>query len=82
MPVLKLVLTTIFQYSLCLLVFFLLEMAIAIMGFIFPHTMQSVVEESFTVKIIHKYPKNDELSNFIAFAQTEVRMFFYFKPFL
>lgn len=58
-------------YSLCLLIFFLLEMAIAIIGFVFPHTMQSVVEESFTDKIIHKYRENDDLRNFIDFAQKE-----------
>lgn len=29
-------------YSLCLLVFFLLEMAVAVIGFIFPHTMNTV----------------------------------------
>ncbi|XP_046993330.1 tetraspanin-33-like [Schistocerca americana] len=60
-------------YSLCLLVFFLLEMAIAIMGFVFPHTMQSVLEESFTDKIIHTYREDADLQNLIDFAQQEFK---------
>ncbi|XP_063240081.1 tetraspanin-33-like, partial [Bacillus rossius redtenbacheri] len=60
------------QYS-CLLIFFLLEMAIAIMGFVFPHTMQSVLEESFTDKIIHMYHEDVDLQNLIDFAQQEFR---------
>lgn len=61
------------QYSLCLLIFFLLEMAIAIMGFVFPHKMQSVLEEQFTDKIIHTYREDVDLQNLIDFAQQEVR---------
>jgi tetraspanin-33 len=61
-----------FQYSLCLLIFFLLEMGIAIMGFVFPHTMQSLLEENFTDKIIHTYRDDPDLQNFIDFAQQEV----------
>lgn len=38
-------------YSLCLLIFFLAEMAIAIIAFIFPHTMNSVLEDSFTERV-------------------------------
>lgn len=60
------------QYSLCLLIFFLLEMAIAIVGFVFPHSMQSVLEENFTDKIIHTYRDDPDLQNFIDFAQQEV----------
>ncbi|KRT83063.1 Tetraspannin [Oryctes borbonicus] len=60
-------------YSLCLLVFFLLEMGIAIVGFVFPHTMQSVLEENFTDKIIHTYRDDPDLQNFIDFAQQEFR---------
>ncbi|XP_034254530.1 tetraspanin-33-like [Thrips palmi] len=58
-------------YSLCLLVFFLLEMAIAIMGFVFPHTMQSMLEETLSDKIIHMYREDADLQNFIDFAQQE-----------
>lgn len=60
-------------YSLCLLIFFLLEMAIAIMGFVFPHTMQSLLEESFTDKIIHTYREDADLQNLIDFAQQEFK---------
>lgn len=69
------------QYSLCLLIFFLLEMAIAIMGFVFPHTMQSVLEEQFTDKIIHTYREDVDLQNLIDFAQQEVRNFSFFLKF-
>lgn len=60
-------------YSLLLLIFFLLEMGIAIFGFIFPHTMQSLLEENFTDKIIHNYRDDPDLQNFIDFAQQEFR---------
>uniref|UniRef100_A0A1B6F8X5 Tetraspanin n=2 Tax=Proconiini TaxID=565685 RepID=A0A1B6F8X5_9HEMI len=60
-------------YSLCLLILFLLEMAIAIMGFVFPHTLQSILEESFTDKIIHTYRDDVDLQNLIDFAQQEFR---------
>lgn len=60
-------------YSLCLLIFFLLEMAIAIMGFVFPHTMQSMLEESVTDKIIHTYREDADLQNLIDFAQQEFK---------
>ena len=62
-----------FQYSLCLLVFFLLEMGVAIVGFVFPHTLQSLLEESFTDKIIQSYREDPDLQNFIDFGQQEVR---------
>lgn len=42
-------------YSLCLLIFFLLEMAVAIIAFIFPHTMNTVLEESFTDRVSHAW---------------------------
>lgn len=58
-------------YSYCLLVFFLLEMFIAIVLFAFPQPVLSYVEDSFTDKIIHKYRENDDLRNFIDFAQKE-----------
>lgn len=60
------------QYSLCLLIFFLLEMAVAIMGFVFPHAMHSLLEDSFTDKIIHTYRDDPDLQNLIDFAQQEV----------
>lgn len=47
-------------------------MAIAIMGFVFPHTMQSLLEETLSDKIIHMYREDADLQNFIDFAQQEV----------
>ncbi|XP_078053222.1 tetraspanin-14 isoform X2 [Augochlora pura] len=58
-------------YSLSLLVFFLLEMGVAIVGFVFPHTLQSLLEESFTDKIIQTYREDPDLQNFIDFGQQE-----------
>lgn len=60
-------------YSLCLLIFFLMEMGIAILGFVFPHSMQSLLEENFTDKIIHTYRDDPDLQNFIDFAQQEFK---------
>ncbi|KAL0276694.1 UNVERIFIED_CONTAM: hypothetical protein PYX00_004208 [Menopon gallinae] len=58
-------------YSLCLLIFFLLEMALAIIGFVFPHAMNNLLEESFSDKIIHTYREDPDLQNLIDFAQQE-----------
>ncbi|XP_066247983.1 tetraspanin-33-like [Euwallacea similis] len=60
-------------YSLCLLIFFLIEMGIAILGFVFPHRMQTVLEENFTDQIIHTYRDDPDLQNFIDFAQQEFK---------
>lgn len=46
------------------------------MGFVFPHSMQSMLEENFTDKIIHTYRDDPDLQNFIDFAQQEVRYFY------
>lgn len=58
-------------YSMCLLVFFLLEMTVAIVGFVFPTNMNGILEDSFTEKIIHTYRDDPDLQNFIDFAQQE-----------
>ncbi|TDG40641.1 hypothetical protein AWZ03_012937 [Drosophila navojoa] len=58
-------------YSLCLLIFFLMEMAIAIICFVFPQNMNSFLEDQFTDKIIHSYRDDPDLQNFIDFAQIE-----------
>ncbi|KAK0097775.1 hypothetical protein PV326_013814 [Microctonus aethiopoides] len=60
-------------YSWCLLAFFLLEMGVAIVGFVFPHTLQSLLEESFTDKIIQTYREDPDLQNFIDFGQREFK---------
>lgn len=60
-------------YSMCLLLVFLLEMAIAIVGFVFPHNMNTFLEDSLTEKIIHTYRDDPDLQNFIDFAQQEFK---------
>ncbi|XP_059621235.1 tetraspanin-33-like [Phlebotomus argentipes] len=60
-------------YSMCLLMFFLLEMAVAIVGFVFPHNMNSFLEDSFTDKIITTYRDDPDLQNLIDFAQQEFK---------
>ncbi|XP_014088728.2 tetraspanin-33 [Bactrocera oleae] len=60
-------------YTMCLLMFFLLELAIAIMGFVFPHNMNSFLEDKFTDKIIHSYRDDPDLQNLIDFAQLEFK---------
>lgn len=52
-------------------------MGIAIMGFVFPHSMQSMLEENFTDKIIHTYRDDPDLQNLIDFAQQEVSATYY-----
>lgn len=58
-------------YSMCLLLLFLFEMAIAIVGFVFPTNMNTILEDSFTDKIIHTYRDDPDLQNLIDFAQQE-----------
>lgn len=48
-------------------------MGIAIVGFVFPHTLQSLLEESFTDKIIQTYREDPDLQNFIDFGQQKVK---------
>lgn len=57
----------------CLLLVFLMEMAIAIVGFVFPHNMNTFLEDSLTEKIIHTYRDDPDLQNFIDFAQQEFK---------
>lgn len=60
-------------YSLCLLFFFLMEMGIAITGFVFPQNMNTFLEESFTERIIVNYRDDADLQNLIDFAQQEFK---------
>ncbi|KAI8036100.1 tetraspanin-33 [Drosophila gunungcola] len=60
-------------YSMCLLLFFLMEMAIAIICFVFPQYMNTFLEKQFTDKIIHSYRDDPDLQNFIDFAQQEFK---------
>ncbi|KAH8394348.1 hypothetical protein KR215_008874 [Drosophila sulfurigaster] len=60
-------------YSRCLLIFFLMEMVIAIICFVFPQHMNEFVEYQFTDKIIHYYRDDPDLQNFIDFAQQQFK---------
>lgn len=42
------------------------------MGFVFPHSMQSMLEEKFTDNIIRTYRDDPDLQNLIDFAQQRV----------
>ncbi len=50
-------------------------MAVAVVGFVFPHAIQATLEESLTDKIIHSYRDDADLQNFMDFAQKEVTSF-------
>lgn len=58
-------------YSLCLLIFFLCEMGVAVVGFVFPHKAQGYVEEVLTESVIEKYRDDTDLQNLIDFVQQE-----------
>lgn len=60
-------------YSMCLLMFFIMEMTLAIICFVFPQYMNSFLEYQFTDKIIHSYRDDSDLQNFIDFAQQEFK---------
>lgn len=47
-------------------------MFIAVAGFVFPHTMQSLLDETFTDKIITSYREDPDLQNLIDFGQKKV----------
>ncbi|KAG6464486.1 hypothetical protein O3G_MSEX014549 [Manduca sexta] len=58
-------------YSLCLLILFLVEMGGAVCGFVFPRSLHGLLELSFTEKIVHAYRDDQDLQNFIDFAQKD-----------
>ncbi|XP_017139105.1 tetraspanin-33 [Drosophila miranda] len=60
-------------YSMYLLLFFLMEMAIAIVCFVFPQLMNTFLEKEFTETIIHSYRDDPDLQNFVDFAQQEFK---------
>lgn len=60
------------------MIFFLLEMAVAVVGFVFPHAMQATLEEYVTDRIIHSYRDDADLQNLIDFAQQQVNQFIYY----
>ena len=58
-------------YSLCLLVFFLLEMALAAVGFIFPHKLASFLEGTLSDELISNYRDDLDFQNLIDLIQDE-----------
>jgi tetraspanin-33 len=48
-------------------------MFIAVAGFVFPHTMQALLDETFTDKIITSYREDPDLQNLIDFGQKRVK---------
>ncbi|KAH8261979.1 hypothetical protein KR026_012517 [Drosophila bipectinata] len=50
-----------------------MEMAIAIICFVFPQYMNTFLEKQFADKIIHSYRDDPDLQNFIDFAQQEFK---------
>lgn len=61
-----------FQYSFCLLVLFLIEMVVAVFGFVSPRAAKGLLQESLTDRIVHSYREDPDLQNFIDFAQRDV----------
>lgn len=49
-------------------------MAIAVIGFVFPHKLHNMLEENLTDKIIQSYREDLDLQNFIDFAQQKVSL--------
>lgn len=58
-------------YSICLLLFFLMEMALAALGFIFPHKMSSFLEGTLSDELIKNYRDDIDFQNFIDLLQSE-----------
>ena len=58
-------------YSLCLLLFFLAEMALAALGFIFPHKISNFLEESLSDELIKSYRDDLDFQNLIDLVQQE-----------
>jgi len=58
-------------YSLCLLIFFLAEMALAGLGLIFPHSVSSFMEGELSDQLIKKYRDDLDFQNLIDLVQQE-----------
>ncbi|XP_077286746.1 tetraspanin-33-like isoform X2 [Arctopsyche grandis] len=58
-------------YSFCLLVLFLIEMVVAVFGFVSPRAAKGLLQESLTDRIVHSYREDPDLQNFIDFAQRD-----------
>jgi len=58
-------------YSACLLLFFLAELGLATIGFVFPQKVTGVIEKHLTNKLIERYREDADLQNIIDFTQQE-----------
>ncbi len=66
-----------FQYSIALLIFFLLELTLAIVCFVFPQKVEGIISSYLTDNVIKKYREDADLQNLIDFVQQEVMYSFY-----
>lgn len=67
------------QYSIALLIFFLLELTLAIVCFVFPQKVEEIISSSYlTDNVIKKYREDADLQNLIDFVQQEVITFLCF----
>jgi len=55
-----------------LLLFFIAELALATLGFVFPQKVTGVLEKHLTSKLIEFYREDPDLQNIIDFTQQEV----------
>lgn len=60
-------------YSLCLLLFFVAEMVVAALGFIFPHKMSSFLEGTLSEELIRNYRDDIDLRNVIDLVQQDFK---------
>merc|ERR1712029_640987 len=58
-------------YSLCLLLFFLAEMALAALGFLLPHKVTGFLEGTLSDELISNYRDDLDFQNFIDLLQTD-----------
>ncbi|KAI9556927.1 tetraspanin-33 [Daphnia magna] len=60
-------------YSACLLLFFIAELALATLGFVFPQKVTGILEKHLTSKLIEFYREDPDLQNIIDFTQQEFK---------
>ena len=63
-----------FQYSVALLIFFLLELGVAILCFVYPNRVEGLISNYLTDNVISKYREDADLQNLIDFIQQEVKL--------
>jgi tetraspanin-33 len=58
--------------------FFIAELAIATVGFVFPQKVTGIIEKHLTSKLIEFYREDPDLQNIIDFTQQEVLNIIFF----